>query len=489
MSTDPFVKSLHSLIPGRRLPAGPGPTVQEILSNEKRPLPAALAELGNDYLDDDSSSGIRRDRYISRDFFWLEGQRMWSRTWQMVCRSEEIPKVGDHIIYEIMDNSLIVIRSKADEIKAFHNVCLHRGRILRETAGNVPNLRCKFHGFAWRLDGALSSIPCRWDFPNLKEEEMALPEARVGLWAGFVFINLEPKAMSLEEYLGEIPSHFSTWHFEDRYIAAHVGIVVNANWKVAVEAGMEAMHVVATHRQALPYMADINAQYDAVKDRPHYSRLISPLGVPSPFVADSVGEQDILESMFPPQAMGTEPGKGMKVPADKTARQMAAEILREQMNSAYGRDFSSVSDSEMLDLIIYSVFPNFYVQGGYFLNTTLFYRYRPWNSDPEQCLWEIYVLLPTPKNAPTPKAAAFRLLKPGETLLDAHELGPGMSAFLNQDLGNMAYVQKGLRATRKPESVLARYQESQIRHFHRTLDIYLSADAPSDFAAISAGNG
>ncbi|MBV8138145.1 MAG: aromatic ring-hydroxylating dioxygenase subunit alpha [Deltaproteobacteria bacterium] len=475
MSTDPSAKSTFPKS-GRNLQGSPGPAVREILSNDERPVPPALAEFGNDYLGDDFSSGIHRDRYISPEFFRLEGERMWPRTWQMVCRAEEIPKVGDHVIFEIMDNSLIVVRAKPDQIKAFHNVCLHRGRILRETGGNVPNLRCKFHGFAWSLDGALSSIPCRWDFPNLKEEEMALPEARVGLWAGFVFINLDPNAMSLEEYLGEIPNHFRSWHFEDRYIAAHVGILVNANWKVAVEAGMEAMHVVATHRQALSYMADINAQYDAVKNRPHYSRLISPLGVPSPFVADSTSEQEIIDSMFPPQARGTGPGKGIELPADKTARQMAAEILRKQMSSTYGRDFSSVSDSEMLDLIIYSIFPNFYIQGGYFLNTTLFYRYRPWNSDPELCLWEIYVLLPTPKNSSTPDPAAFRLLKPGETLLDAHELGPAMSSFLNQDLGNMAYVQKGLRATRKPQSVLARYQESQIRHFHRTLDMYLSAD-------------
>jgi phenylpropionate dioxygenase-like ring-hydroxylating dioxygenase large terminal subunit len=457
----------------------PGRSVQDILRDDTPRVPQSLAERGNDYLDD-ASRGIPRDRYLSREFFRLEGERMWNRTWQMVCRSEEIPKVGDHVVYEIMDNSLIVVRSRPDQIKAFHNVCLHRGRILRESGGNVSNFRCKFHGFAWRLDGALSSIPCRWDFPNINEEEMALPEARVGVWAGFVFINLDPNAISLEEYLGEIPSDFSNWNFEDRYIVAHVGIVVNANWKVAVEAGMEAMHVVSTHRQALPYMADVNAQYDVLKTRPHYSRLISPLGVASPFVADSVSEQDILEAMFPPESLPS--GVSVTVPEHRTARQVAAEILRDLMSRAYGRDFSSASDSEMLDLIIYSVFPNFYIQGGYFLNTTLFYRYRPWNSDSEQCLWEIYVLLPTPKNAPVPAPAKFRLLKPGETLLDAQELGPAMSAFLNQDLGNMAYIQKGLRATRKPESVLARYQESQIRHFHRTLDLYLYSEGAPNFS-------
>jgi hypothetical protein len=297
------------------------------------------------------------------------------------------------------------------------------------------------------------------------------------LWGGFVFINLDPNAIPLAEYLSDVPAHFAGWEFENRYIAAHVGILVKANWKVALEAGLEAMHVVATHPQALPYMADINAQYDVRKDRPHYSRLISPLGVASPFVADTIGEQETLDTIFPAESYGATAESAIKVLAEQTARQVSAQLLREQMTkSTNGRDVSKVSDSEMLDLIIYSIFPNFYLQGGYFLNTTLFYRYRPWNSDLGQTLWEIYILLPNPQNASPPPPAPFHVLEPTETLLDAHELGPAMSAFLNQDLSNMAHVQKGLRATLKPVMTLSRYQESQIRHFHRTLDMYLNSE-------------
>ena len=92
MSTDPSAKSTFPTS-ARNLQGGPGPAVREILSNDERPVPPALAEFGNDYLGDDFSSGIHRDRYISPDFFRLEGERMWPRTWQMVCRAEEIPKV------------------------------------------------------------------------------------------------------------------------------------------------------------------------------------------------------------------------------------------------------------------------------------------------------------------------------------------------------------------------------------------------------------
>jgi nitrite reductase/ring-hydroxylating ferredoxin subunit len=450
----------------------PGPSVQEILDSDSRTVPPSLREERNDYLWEGENIQIDKDRYLSHDFHRLECERMWNRTWQVACRVEEIPRVGDHIVYEIAGKSLIVVRSSPTEIKALHNVCLHRGRILREEDGHVENFRCRFHGFAWQLDGKLCSVPCRWDFPDLKDEEFSLPEARVGVWGGFVFINLAPDGISLEEQLGNIPDHYRQWNFEDRYIAAHVGIVVKANWKVVLEASLEAMHIAATHPQALPFMCDVNAQYDASRELPHNSRLISPLGLPSPFLAGQVTPQQTLDEMGFPGVRGTQ------LPPNTTPRKYAAELIREQMKSAIGRDFSNVSDSEILDLIIYFNFPNLYLQGGYLSNNTLFYRHRPWNDDPGQCLWEIYLLLPTPKNSPTPPPAPLHMLKPGQTLLDAPELGPFLSPFLNQDLSNMEWVQKGLRAATRPVPNLSRYQESQIRHFHRTLDMYLYGEDP-----------
>jgi nitrite reductase/ring-hydroxylating ferredoxin subunit len=345
-------------------------------------VPPSLREERNDYLWEGENIQIDKDRYLSHDFHRLECERMWNRTWQVACRVEEIPRVGDHIVYEIAGKSLIVVRSSPTEIKALHNVCLHRGRILREEDGHVENFRCRFHGFAWQLDGKLCSVPCRWDFPDLKDEEFSLPEARVGVWGGFVFINLAPDGISLEEQLGNIPDHYRQWNFEDRYIAAHVGIVVKANWKVVLEASLEAMHIAATHPQALPFMCDVNAQYDASRELPHNSRLISPLGLPSPFLAGQVTPQQTLDEMGFPGVRGTQ------LPPNTTPRKYAAELIREQMKSAIGRDFSNVSDSEILDLIIYFNFPNLYLQGGYLSNNTLFYRHRPWNDDPGQCLWD-----------------------------------------------------------------------------------------------------
>ena len=96
----------------------PGPSVQELLSRETRPVPAALRQEFNDSCD---TGDLDKERYLSPSFYRLEVERMWNRVWQMACRVEEIPTVGDHIIYEVGDYSLIVVRSRANEIKAFHN--------------------------------------------------------------------------------------------------------------------------------------------------------------------------------------------------------------------------------------------------------------------------------------------------------------------------------------------------------------------------------
>src|SRR5262249_12490937 len=240
----------------------PGPSYQEVLNQETRPVPPCLREDRNDYLGDDEELEIERDRYLSDEFYRVEAERMWTRTWQIACRAEEIPEVGDHVIYEVVGKSLIVVRSSPSEIKAFHNVCLHRGRILREVGGNVENFRCRFHGFAWDLQGKLSFVPCRWDFPQIRDDQCSLPETRVAVWAGFVFINMDLNAIPLEEYLHDLPEHFRAWDHENLYKAGHIGRVIEANWKIVAEAFMEGMHTVATHPQILASTGDGNAQYD-----------------------------------------------------------------------------------------------------------------------------------------------------------------------------------------------------------------------------------
>ena len=89
-----------------------------------------------------------------------------------------------------------------------------------------------------------------------------LPEARVGLWGGFVFISPDPNGVPLEEFLGDLPEHFARWDFEHRYVQAHVSKKIRCNWKVAQEAFYEGLHLGATHPQSAPYVGDANSAVD-----------------------------------------------------------------------------------------------------------------------------------------------------------------------------------------------------------------------------------
>ena len=438
----------------------PGISVQELLDREKVPVPEVLRWTRYDYM---GSEPIPAERYTSRQFHELEMEKMWPRVWQMVCREEDITEVGDHIVYEIGDWSFLVMRSEPDRIKAFYNACLHRGRQLRTQSGNVSKLRCPFHGFTWGLDGSLQDVPCRWDFPHVNDEEFSLPEARVDTWGGFIFINMDDEAASLADYLQDLPEQFERWDFENRYKRAHVGKIVDMNWKVGVEAFIESFHVLATHPQIMPSTGDTNTQYDVSAETPHYNRMITAMGTPSPHLADNVDPDAIIRSM-------TRAEDGLKVPEGMTAREFAARMRRQMLEKRTGNDYSDATCSELVDAIQYHVFPNFFPWGG--VGDNLIFRFRPWGG-PDRALMEVMYLSPCPQDKPRPKPAKMRLLAPDEDWLEAlDELGP-VAAIFHQDMANMPIVQRGLKTMKTPRLTIANYQESRIRHLHRTLEKYV----------------
>ena len=110
--------------------------------------------------------------------------------------------------------------------------------------------------------GSLKEVPCHWDFPTVTEEEYGLPEIQVGRWGGFLFINPDPDAESLEDYLGNLSDQFSILPYQKRYKIAHVAKILRCNWKIAQEAFSEAYHVIATHPTILATIGDANTQYD-----------------------------------------------------------------------------------------------------------------------------------------------------------------------------------------------------------------------------------
>lgn len=437
------------------------PSYQDYLARDSRPVPASLRSRSTQDL---GSAPLDAARYTSARFFDLECERLWPRVWQMVCRQEELAKAGDAVIYDIVGRSFIVVRTESGAIRAHYNSCLHRGRKLLDADGKVSQLRCGFHGISWSLEGDLRSRPCNWDFPDEPSSAWRLPRARIALWGGFVFLNMDPHAPSLEEYLEVLPEHFSRWRLEDCYKAAHVAKVIPCNWKLAQEAFMESYHVIATHPQILPVIADANSQYDVFGD--HVNRNMAAFGAPSPHLGSP--------GTFPPErtfdGMMELWQRQPSVCPNLSAGPRAG--LGALARQAFGKDLEhEACDAELLDAIVYNVFPNFAPWGGFAPN--IVYRWRPDGRKVDSCVMEVILLKRAPKNAARPPPVPIHWLKDTESWSTATEL-PILGPVIDQDMGNLPQVQQGLLASATGEVRLSRYHESRIRHFHRTLDKYLS---------------
>ena len=450
-----------TLIPRDR----PSPSVQDIFAGDEVSPPQVM-------LSESPAVGLGQDdvsieRYFAKDWHDLEVERVWRKTWQMACRVEEIPNVGDHVIYEIVHDSLIVVRLGPDEIRAYVNSCLHRGTLLRTEAGSVKQFRCPFHGWTWNLAGELTDVPGQWDFPRLARDKACLPRARVGVWGGFVFINMDQTCEPLETYLENLPEHFTAFRLEDRYKAAHVAKIMPCNWKLAMEAFIESYHVPMAHPQVLGYYGDENTQYDVWPGVRHVNRMIAVQGVPSPSMTGLDANLTIKHIRRDVPFYG---GAPIEATTSREARSKLAQRAREKIGRASGRDLSGLSDSESLDLIEYLLFPNMAPWGGQALPIT--YRFRPHGDNPEQSVMEIILLFSKAPDGSHPEPAAITWLGLDDPWSSAPELGSA-AMVADQDTDNLKRIQRGLRASKKLGVTLAAYQESRIRHYHETLDSYM----------------
>jgi phenylpropionate dioxygenase-like ring-hydroxylating dioxygenase large terminal subunit len=438
-----------------------GLSYQQLLDSDTRSVPPVLRALSRRDL---GSRDIPVERYVSRAFHDLEVEKLWKRVWQMACREEELPEVGDHVVYEIASLSILVIRTAPDVIRAYHNVCLHRGRLLKDRDGRCAEIRCPFHGFTWSLDGELVSLPAAWDFPHVDVEKFKLPELRVGTWGGFVFVNMDPACQPLADFLVGLDRQFERWPLERRYKQAHVAKPMRANWKVVQEAFMEALHVVATHPQLLPGIGDTNSQYDVYEN---FSRAITANGTPSPELRKTPSEQEILDSVIGRRA----DGESLAIlPPEATARAFLAAATRETLRETQGADVETLCDAELVDSFYYTVFPNFHPWGAF---NRIVYRFRPNGDDPDSSIMEVMFLAPY-RQGEKPPPAQIHWLGVDEDWTAAPELG-FLARIFNQDSFNLPQVQRGLKALQKPGVTLAMHQEAKIRHFHLLLEKWLYA--------------
>ena len=148
---------------------------------------------------------IPKDRYTDPGYMQREWTGMWTKTWTLAGRTSDVLEPGDYFTYNLGKESFLIVRDEHEQLRAYYNVCLHRGNRLRSESGcgHTSSFQCIYHHWEWHLDGSVKRIPDIETFPTkLDCDALRLKEVKVGDWGGFVFINMDPECESLEDFLG-----------------------------------------------------------------------------------------------------------------------------------------------------------------------------------------------------------------------------------------------------------------------------------------------
>lgn len=427
---------------------------------------------------------VPAEHYTSREFVQLEKRLLWPKVWQLACRLEEIPFVGDYVTYDINDESIFVIRQSADTIRAFHNVCPHRGRRLTEGAGTTARVQCRYHGWQWNLDGKVMRVLDREDWdgcPDVEDEDFTLPEIKVDTWAGFVFVNFDPDCEPLARFLEPVPDYVDCYEFEKMRYRWYKSVRLPCNWKTALEAFNEGYHVFGTHPQLLDTQGDDRTRSfvfgkHGMFGYPTPERLP---GAPSPRTGRPIPDDvrpgiikfftDLEEQLAAiTTASDAEAAKRLltECPPDMPHVELLMKTGQFQAEAAIaaGAGYPNITAEQVYKAgTDWHVFPNMV-----FLmspNGMLFYRARPDGDDPDSCIYDICSIARYAPGKEPPLKREFFLGKDDWKVDTVKNFG----LILSQDFANMSEVQRGMKSSAFKGSRTNPMQESSISNFHMVL--------------------
>lgn len=211
-------------------------------------------------LDADGPLTFRADRYSSEAFQRAELERIFERTWVIVARESAIAAVGDCLPIEVLGRSLLLVRGEDACVRAFLNVCRHRGTRLLSAACTSKSLTCRYHGWRYALDGSLVHVPKQEGFGTLDTARHGLIPVRAKCFAGFVWIDLSTEAPSLEEHLGSVHDRLEPYRLEEMHPLLERTDILPCNWKAVLDQATETYHVQSLHGRSVGRFIDTRAE-------------------------------------------------------------------------------------------------------------------------------------------------------------------------------------------------------------------------------------
>ncbi len=448
-------------------------------------------------LDDEVAVTYGTEAFLSPEYAALEKERLWPRVWQMAGRLEDILNIGDYFTYDICDDSIIIVRTAADTIKAFYNVCAHRGRQLIDVPdkqngvrGNARNFICGFHGWTYDLHGQNSYILDQDDWHGaLNPECTSLNPVRVDTWGGFIYIDQrEEPVESLTEYLGDAGRILSHFEFDKMHYKWRQWCVYPANWKTAIEAFMEPYHTTATHHQLTAY-AEFYAYskqyslhsvsgFDQRKSTESTAQggSVSRAGKGAdPRVSTYELARENYTTINYAASTDTLINAAARLKDELPEGSSVAEVMAHWMKSAKADDaargviWPEIPSEVMGEAgLAWTLFPNQNILQG--VTFALAYRARPFGNDPDKCIFEVYALERFPDGEAPQTEWVY-----ADPFTDADKWG----LVLGQDFANMKWVHKGMKNRGFKGALPNPHQEQKIINAHRNLAEFMGRGEPS----------
>jgi choline monooxygenase len=214
--------------------------------------------------------------YTDPGFLEAERTRIFGRTWQAVGRASSIAAPGSFFACEITGEPAVVARGSDGRLRAFSNVCRHRGAVMAEGEGQASVIRCPYHAWTYSLDGRLLGTPEFEGVEDWDRSRVCLPEFAVETWGPFVFVNLDRDAAPLREVLGAIPAEIAAigCPFDQMRWSYRRDYTVECNWKVYIDNYLEGYHLPAAHPGL---MRELDYSQYRVETFRYYSSHIAPI--------------------------------------------------------------------------------------------------------------------------------------------------------------------------------------------------------------------
>jgi len=433
---------------------------------------------------------IPREEYFGRDVAWREKEYLWPFIWQMACRETELKAVGDYVTYDILDDTVLIVRNGdgPDDFYAAYNVCQHRGtKLMLKPKGNIGSrISCRFHGWQYDSEGKLVHVPFEDDFqesPSFDKAKLGLPRIKLARWGGWIWINQDENAEPLDEWLGVVPEMVDPFEPENMREVWSKTLIAPVNWKTVLGAFNESYHAIATHNSATIYNMDSPTRVVGRHGNYYFVQLTE--GMEGASTAGSrykksngkwTTAQSISETIWAAHKVLDDMLFAMTLePTMEAARRLRGEAPDESDPMAVFQRFWELQQDEMARRgvkwpkqltpeaiekcgVSWHIFPNTIVLPT--IDGALWYRFRPCRESEDRCIVDLW---------------SFGRFAPGDEpgfeheIYDGFEAFKGQNPFLEEDFPNVAAANQGMKCRGWKGAVINPHQEATVAHFHKNL--------------------